>query len=165
MKKSRIHPFDLTLDILGIIAILALFAIPTIFYERLPDSLPRHFGSDGLPDAFAGKGVIWVFPILGFFMYLIIRFISTLPELINLPFKVNPSESESQKKKYGRMIRILNVAVIFTFLFLTFNTIEIGLGNQTKLPTGFKSITLFLLFGIPSIFIIPDWLKSRKFKS
>ncbi|MDF2156792.1 DUF1648 domain-containing protein [Algoriphagus sp. CAU 1675] len=164
MKKNRIHPFDLILDILGIIGILALFAIPAIFYQELPDSLPRHFGSDGMPDAYGGKGVIWVLPILGFFMYLVLRFISTLPELINLPFKVNPSEGESQKRKYGRMIRVLNVVLIFTFVFLTFNTIQIGLENNTQIPSEFKPIALLLLFGIPSIFLIPDWLKSRKFK-
>lgn len=164
MKKSKIHPFDLILDILGITAILALFAIPAIFYQGLPDSLPRHYGPDGLPDAFGGKGVIWGLPILGFFMYLVIRFISTLPELINLPFKVNPSESESQKRKYGRMIRILNVGIIFLFVFFTYNTIQIGLGTQTQLPSGFKAMALLLLFGIPSIFLILYWLKSRKFK-
>lgn len=164
MKISKNQTFDLILEILGIIGILTLLVLPIIFYTDLPDSLPRHYGSDGLPDAFGGKGVIWVLPIVGFVMYLVIRFISTLPEQINLPLKENPEDSEFKQKKYGRMIRILNVGIVFTFLFFTFNTIQIGLGNQTQLPSSFKPLTLLFIVGVISIFLIHDWLKSRKIK-
>lgn len=159
MKKQ---PLDIILEIIGIIAIIVSFVLPAYYYQDLPESLPRHFGSDGLPDAYGGKGFIWVLPVMGFFLFLIIGLISNIQGIINLPFKTSPEKMEFYQKKYGRMIRILNVAMVCFFALLTNITIQIGLGNNTQLPDYFNFIGLLVFFGIPLIYIIPDLMKAKK---
>ncbi len=155
-------PLDLIIETLGVVAIIVSFALPAFYYSSLPDTLPRHYGSDGLPDAYSGKGIIWVLPILGFCLYLTISLISSIPSLINLPIKTTPENAEFYQKKYSRMIRIINVWMVLLFAFLTYFSIQIGLGNQTQLPNYFKPISLLLFFGTPLVYIIPDLLKARK---
>jgi uncharacterized membrane protein len=162
MPKLKKHPLDLAFEILGIIAIIVSFALPAFYYQDLPDSLPRHYGSDGLPDAYGGKGIIWVLPIVGSILFIIIGLVSNIPSLINLPFQPDPEKTEIYQRKYARMVRILNVGMVCIFAYLTYNTIQIGLGDQTQLPTYFTPVALLFFLGIPLIFMLPDLLRAKK---
>lgn len=161
-SKLKKQPLDSFLEIIGVVVILGCFLYLTLIYKSLPDSLPRHFGSDGVPDAYGGKGIIWVLPIVGLILYLIVGLISYAPDLINLPFKPSPEKTEFYKMKYSRMLRILNVAMVCIFAFLTFQSAQIGFGNQPQLPQYFSLVAITLLLGIPLIFVIPDLIKARK---
>jgi uncharacterized membrane protein len=158
----RKHPIDIFLEISGIIIISGCFLFLAFNYSSLPDSLPRHFGSDGVPDAFSAKGVIWVLPIMGLVLYLLIGLISNVPGLINLPFQPNPEKEEFYQRRYSRMIRILNVVMVGIFAFLTYQSAQIGLGVHSQLPEYFKAVSLGLLFGIPLIYVIPDMIKAGR---
>lgn len=160
--KLKKQSLDIFLEILGAIAIVISFALPALYYQDLPENLPRHYGLDGVPDAYGGKGIIWVLPIMGLPLYLIISLISTIPSLINLPFKPSPEKIEIYQRKYSRMIRIMNVGMVCTFAFLTYNSIQIGLGNQTQLAQYFMPISLFFFFGVPTTLILSDLLKTKK---
>lgn len=148
-SKLKKHPLDIIIEITGIFVILTTFLLLAINYQSLPDSLPRHYGSDGVPDAYGAKGIIWVLPIMGLVLYLVIGLISNVPSVINLPFKPNPENAERYQRKYARMLRLLNVVMVCIFAFLTYQSAQIGLGTQSQLPVYFKPVSLFLLFGIP----------------
>lgn len=162
LTKIKNQPLDLIIEPLGVVAVIVSFALPAFYYSDLPDTLPRHYNSDGLPDAYSGKGMIWVLPILGFCLYLIISLISNFPALINIPIKTTPENMDFYQKKYSRMIRIINVEMVLLFAFLTYFSIQIGLGNQTQLSNYFKPVSLLFFFGTPLVYIIPDLLKARK---
>jgi uncharacterized membrane protein len=164
MPTPRKQPIDFFLEIFGILIVLASFILPAIYYSSLPDSLPRHFGSDGQPDAYGSKGIIWVLPSIGFILYLIIGLIGNVLGWINLPFNPDPEKIDFFQSKYSRMIRVINVIMVCLFSYVTYNTIEIGLGNQTQLPTYFISLFLIFLIGICLIYVLPDLLKNRKQK-
>lgn len=164
MASSRKQTIDIFLEILGILIVITSFLLPSIYYQSLPDSLPRHFGSDGLPDAYGSKGIIWVLPMVGFILFLIVGLISNIPGLINLPFKPDPEKIDFFQRKYSRMIRILNVVIACLFTYITSNTIQIGLGNKTQLPTYFTPVTFLFLLAIPLIYVLPDLIKNGKQK-
>jgi uncharacterized membrane protein len=164
VSKLKKHPFDFFLEIIGVFIILGCFLFLALNYESLPDSLPRHYGSDGVPDAYGAKAIIWVLPIFGFFLYFVLGLISYFPELINLPFNPSPENTEHYQRKYSRMLRILNVVMVGIFAFLTYQSVQIGLGTQSQLPGYFKLVSLGLLLGIPFIYILPDMVRSRRIK-
>ena len=161
-SKSKKHPLDILLEITGMIVILGCFVFLALNYQDLPDSLPRHFGADGVPDAYGGKGIIWVLPVIGLVLYIVVGLISHVPGLINLPFRTAPEQSDFYQRRYSRMIRILNVAMVCIFAFLTFQSAQIGFGNQSQLPQYFSLVAFTMLLGIPLIFVIPDMIKSGK---
>ncbi|TDQ14676.1 uncharacterized protein DUF1648 [Algoriphagus boseongensis] len=162
MQSLKKHPFDQFLEIFGILLVLASFILPAINYQNLPDSIPRHFNSDGLPNAYGSKGIIWLLPITGFILYLVIGVVSHIPSLINLPFKPDPERLEYFQMKYARMLRILNAGMVFLFAFINYGTIQIGLGNQTQLPDYFSLIALIFFIGVPISYVLFDFLKSNK---
>jgi uncharacterized membrane protein len=162
IPKSKKNPLDILLEITGMIVILGCFVYIAFNYQDLPDSLPRHYGSDGVPDAYSAKGIIWVLPIVGLILYMVIGLISNVPSLINLPFKPNPENAERYERKYSRMIRILNVVMVYIFAFLTYQSSQIGMGAQSQLPGYFKVVSLAVLFGIPLIYILPDMINARR---
>ncbi len=47
-------------------------------------------------------------------------------------------------------------------LFLTYQSIQIGIGAKSQLPQYFSLVAITLLLGIPLIFVIPDLIKARK---
>lgn len=161
---TKKQPLDLFLEIFGILVVLVSFILPAIYYSSLPDSLPRHFGADGQPDAYGSKGIIWVLPSVGFILYLTIGLVSNAPGLINLPFRPDPEKIESYQRKYSRMIRILNVFMICLFTSITYTTIQIGLGNQVQLPSYFTTLSFVVLLGIPLLYVLPDLISARKQK-
>ncbi|SEG27009.1 Protein of unknown function [Algoriphagus boritolerans DSM 17298 = JCM 18970] len=153
---------DILLEITGMIVILGCFVFIASNYQDLPDSLPRHYGLDGVPDAYSAKGIIWVLPIVGLILYMVIGLVSNVPSMINIPFKPNPEKVEFYQKKYCRMIRVLNVVMVCIFAFLTYQSIQIGIGAKSQLPQYFSLVAITLLLGIPLIFVIPDLIKARK---
>jgi len=60
---------DKLLELIGIFALVFLIGMPLLFYNDLPDSIPRHFGFDGAPDQFGNKTVIWWVVCIGVAMY------------------------------------------------------------------------------------------------
>lgn len=159
-SKLKKHPIDIFLETIGIIIILGCFLFLALNYG----SLPRHYGSDGVPDAYSAKGIIWVLPIMGLILYMVFGLISNVPSLINVPIKSSPEKVEFHQRKYSRMIRIPNLVIVCIFAFLTYQSALIGLGVQSQLPGYFKVVSLGLLFGIPLIYVIPDMIKARNQK-
>lgn len=69
-----------------LLLILALpFIVLLILYDRLPETVPHHYGSDGQPDRYGSKlALIGLFGGMSVFMYLIFRFIPALDPKQNL---------------------------------------------------------------------------------
>ena len=60
---------DKLLELIGILALVFLIGMPLLFYNDLPESIPRQFGFDGVPDQLGNKAVIWWLTCIGFAMY------------------------------------------------------------------------------------------------
>lgn len=68
-SKLKTYTIDIVLEIIGVVIILGCFLFVALTYESLPDLLPRHYGSDGDPDAYGEKTIVWVLPIFGLFLF------------------------------------------------------------------------------------------------
>ena len=62
--KIELAPVDKATELIGIIGLLILIALPIYFFDKLPEIIPRHFAANGEPDGFSGKGIIWTLPII-----------------------------------------------------------------------------------------------------
>jgi uncharacterized membrane protein len=61
--KIELEPIDKWIQWIGILGLVILTGLPIYFFDQLPETIPRHFGANGEPDAFSGKGIIWTLPI------------------------------------------------------------------------------------------------------
>jgi len=154
--KIELEPIDKIIEWVGVLGLIILIGLPLYYYNELPETVPRHFGANGKPDAYSGKGIIWTLPVIGFAMYFGLIWLNKYPHIFNYPQKVT---QENAKRLYAtgkRMIRTLNTLITWIFAYITYSTIQVALGNQSGLGTWFLPIfmistlgtTAYLLFGL-----------------
>lgn len=56
--KLQLMPADIVLEVLGWLALAALWGYLAYSYPGLPEIIPTHFGAGGVPDGYAGKGSV-----------------------------------------------------------------------------------------------------------
>ena len=83
--KIELTTVDKATELIGIIGLLTLIALPIYFFDKLPETIPRHFGANGEPDGFSGKGIIWTLPIIGIVMYVGMFWLNKISSYFQLP--------------------------------------------------------------------------------
>jgi len=48
------------------------FIYTAIAFPYLPDSIPTHFGLDGIPDQYSEKNSIWLLPVFNLFIWFVV---------------------------------------------------------------------------------------------
>jgi len=144
---------DKIIEWLGVLGLIVLIGLPLYYFDQLPETIPRHFGADGEPDAFSGKGIIWTLPVIGFVMYAGLFWLNKNPHIFNYPQKIT---QENAKRLYTigtRMIRTLNALITWVFAYITYATVQVAFGNQSGLGTWFLPVFLILTLGTTAYFL------------
>lgn len=151
-------PIDHLLEILGLLGLLLLIGLPILYYQELPDSIPRHFGINGEPDRFSGKAALWTLPIVGVVLYLILFLLNKHPHRFNYPLPITEENAEHVYKKTSRMGRILNTILAWAFAYITWSTIQTALERQNGMGPWFAPVFTIGIIGITGYF----WYQSLK---
>ena len=144
---------DWLIESIGVIAIVLLVGLPIYHFDSLPDIIPSDYGSNGEPDGYSRKGVIWLFPIFGFILYLGVAVLNKFPHLFNYPVEITQKNAHRQYKLATRLLRMLNTIISGGFCYLIFVTIQTALGKQNGLGNYFISIYLVVIFGTIGIYL------------
>lgn len=145
MKKNRI--FDFTMLITSFICLIPVF-IGIILWDKLPDSMVRHFNANIEPNGWSSKTtVVLLFPLL----FLAISLFVNL--LINIVRKTNQTEASKLDTIIKYTISIID-AMIFIFIYL-FN---LGPG----LITGEQSFTLVAIVCGILFMVIGNYIPKAK---
>ncbi len=159
--KIELDLIDKIIEGIGILGILLLIGLPIIYYGDLPDTIPRHFGLNGEPDGFSGKGIIWTLPILGSIMYIGMVILNKHPHIFNYPKKITEENAERLYRITTKLIRFLNTAIVCIFSYMTYATIRTALGKQGGMGNYFILVFLILIIGILGYFLIKMINKSQ----
>ena len=128
-KKSNIYNFILT---------IIAFLIPIIFYNKLPNLMPSHFGISGQVDSYINKNV-------GAFLAPVIM-IAIWIGMVYLP-KVDPRRSHYAKfaKSYGL---ILSLLITFFFIIqLVIISVSLGVNVPVNKVIPFTVGLMFIVIG------------------
>ena len=153
-KRPRI-PINLTktdylFEIIGVIGIICLFALPIYFFNDLPNQIPKHYNALGKVDSYGSHVLIWLLPVIGLVIYIGLTVLNRFPFAFNYPTKVTNDNAERLYILGTRTIRLLKVVIILSLAFLNFKTIEIALNKTTEIGNYFLPIfltTLAILIG------------------
>ena len=151
---------DKLVEILGIAVLFFTIVFPVISYNQLPDSIPRHFDINGQPDAYGSKWLIFILPLIGIVLYTGLTILNRYPHIFNYPTKVTEENAERLYKNATKLVRILNTLTISIFAYITYVTIQTGLGKQSGLGNYFF-IAFLILFSVPIGFFIIKSMKSK----
>jgi uncharacterized membrane protein len=148
-KRPRI-PIKLTtidyfFEIIGAIGVVCLILLPVYFFNDLPSQIPKHFNALGQVDSYGNRGIIWLLPTIGLFLYVGMTILNKFPFAFNYPTKVTNDNAERLYKLGTRTVRLLKIVVVVSFAFLNFKTIEIALNKTTEIGKFYLPIFLTVL--------------------
>lgn len=157
----ELDPIDKAMEMIGIIGLLILIVLPIYFFDKLPDTIPIHYGAKGKPDGYGGKAMIWTLPLIGIVMYFGMRWLNKFPHTFNYPQKITEDNAIRLYTFATKMMRTLNVIITCVFALITYSTVQTALGNQFGLGTLFTPIFMLLIFGTIGYFLFKSLEKAE----
>ena len=154
-KLSKCYPP--TLELISILLLVLAIYIAFSNYSSLPERIPVDFNSQGIPEEWANKNMIFLYPGLGVFIYLLFTTLNIWfavtknpKSLINMPKKWKDSLSDSQTEELrvilNRYLFVLKVVIQSLMLYLLYASIEVALEKTSSIGgTIFSLFTLAIL--------------------
>ena len=140
--KLKFTKFQNALEILGLLFIAGIIIFVCIKWNQLPDKIPGHYNSAGVIDRWGNKSEIFIMPIVGILLYIMITVLTFFPSVWNVPVLTNEENRET-------MYRCVRTLVIFTKIEMLalFACITVYMATVQRLPAIFLPVTMFVLFG------------------
>lgn len=165
MKKRPIINIEPTktdnlIELIGYLILAAFWVTIILSYNNLPEQIPIHYNGLGEVDNYSNKTSIFLLPIIGTFLFMILTLVSKNPESFNYNVEITEENAESQYRNSIKMMRIMKIIVIVLFFLIDFKTIKTSMGKSEGLGIWFLPFSLTIVF-IPIIYFA---YKSKKMK-
>lgn len=144
---------DKAFELIGWLMLVALWALVLFNYSNLPGTVPTHFNASGEVDGTGDKATIFILPVLGTVLFVILTLIARSPQVFNYPTGITTENAKSQYINATRLIRYLKLLNLIIFFVIVFKTLQTAAGKADGLGPWFLPITLTLSI-IPVIFFI-----------
>lgn len=128
-----LQTLDYALEALAVISLLMLLGLAMFNYGQLPEQIPTHYNINGSPDGFGSKTTLWVLPIVGLLLYVLMTLINRRPEGFNYLVIITPENAAVQYRMATRVIRFMKAFVMLLFAFLVWRTVSIVNGEAEGL--------------------------------
>jgi uncharacterized membrane protein len=103
--------FEKALKVLSVLLMAILFGYIFYIWNYLPAKVPTHFNGAGRIDGWGGKGSLWMLPIIGLLLFMILSSLGRFPHIFNYPVTITEENAPKLYLEARRMLIILN----FTF--------------------------------------------------
>ena len=144
--RVRFSAKDIVLEVASGIGILLGIIILTQ-YPDLPDTIPRHFGASGAPDAWGSKKSILVLPLVSIIMYIGLTILNRYPHIFNYPFEITEQNAVRQYEIARSLLCALKAEIVWVFTYIEWRTIQVASDQAVGLGPLFLPIFLVLVFG------------------
>lgn len=154
-ERPRVVPtrsrLEKGLEILSACAVLASLGITIGFWDTLPDTVPRHFGPGGVPDAYGSKGNVAAPALLSLGLYVLLSAVSLIPpRRYNYPLKVTEENAAAQYRLARKAVAWLKLGFTGGLVWGTWLTVQTALGNRAGLGPLFLP-GLVVVGGLPLV--------------
>lgn len=141
------------LDVLAVGVLVGLILLPAYWYQALPDSIPHHFGADGSPDRWGHKRGIWLMPGIGLALYVLFTWLNRRPHRFNYLVTITPDNAEYQYRNATTMLRVLLLFMLTLFVYITYTSIRIALGQANGESQRFTFLLVVVLEAAALFFV------------
>lgn len=152
--KLKLTAGDWVIEVFGVIFLVILVLLPIIFQKDLPERIPIHFNGAGIPDGYGGRSSLWILPMTGIGLYLLLTILSFFPRIYNFPVKITPENALVQYRLASRLLRVLKTIILMMFSFICYQTIQAAKGGVAGLGKSFLPIFLILTFGVVIFYLV-----------
>lgn len=160
MKKIPFTKFQLALEAISLFLLLYFGWFLLSSWESIPNKVPTHYNSAGIPDSWGGKKILIILFFVCLSVYLLVTVISFFPKSWNVPVAVTP---ENEQFVYTNMRGMLCFIKFFIMAFFVYISIRSAQGNSL----GAWSILagVLAIFGSIAYYILKTVLGAKKLSS
>lgn len=159
---ARMGAWSYVAELISLIAIFGSIIYIITVYPDLPAEIPRHFDMSGNADAYAGKGVIWVLPILMFMLYVSLTGVLAINvKYLNFPFTLTEENKDKQVALAFSLLQWIKTLVIVFLAYTIVETAAIAMDPAADIfPTYSLWLFLIAIFGSIVLYL----LRAKKYK-
>lgn len=157
LKKTK---RDFFLDSLTVVVLIFFWGVSILYYPSLADEIPIHFDYKGEVDSYANKKTIFLLPLIGTMIVGFLTLVSKNPETFNYSVEITEENAERQYGNALLMMKTMRLVILFVFMLIEWEVIQIGLGKNEGLGAWFLPFFLAIIF-IPIIFFA---IRAKKIK-
>jgi len=150
--------FDLIIEIVGLVAVLALWIFVMVTFSKLPDIIPIHLNASGQADNFGEKSKLLELPVIATILYAGMTIFSRFPHFFNYPVKITENNADFQYRNMARMIRCLKLSLVLVFGNIVLQTARNDTGNVEGLGGWFLPLILAVIFLPVLYFMVKSFL-------
>jgi uncharacterized membrane protein len=113
---------DKVMEVISWVLLLVLWAAALLIYSSLPETIPTHFNASGAVDSYGSKSAIFILPIVGSAVFLLLTIVNFIPGSFNYAVAITPENAERQQRNATRLIRSLKCVLLSIFIVLVYYT-------------------------------------------
>lgn len=139
-----------TLEVIGLGMLAVLYWITYAALRGpgpLPDRIPTHFGITGQPDAWGSTATLWLLPIIGTGLYLLLTVLASIRfRRFNLPVRVTESNLPFLQEKTSEIVAWLKLELLCFFVYIQWAMIQAARTRDFRLPVLLVPVLLVVIF-------------------
>jgi len=129
-----------------VVFVWAVTASAVLGPNRLPARIPTHFNAAGQADGWGTPGMLWLIPIVGSVIYLLMTLVARFPGAFQFPLRTLPAGGRQLEVLALSMIAWLKAEVVCLFAWIQYETINIVRQGQGRLSPLFVPLLLVAVF-------------------
>ena len=142
------------MEAVALALLIAMFVMVARRWSDLPQRMPSHYNASGEPDKWGSKNGVWILPVVGANLYILLTALSRVAAAgkvrLNVPPDVDAKSPEVQAEA-RQLLTAIKMCVMATFAFITWSRVttpEQGLGRA------FLPMMLIVPFGVMGVYLL-----------
>ncbi|WP_109486581.1 DUF1648 domain-containing protein [Occallatibacter savannae] len=123
--------------------------------DRLPDRVPTHFDITGRPNAWGSPGVLWILPVVGLGLYLLMTALASIQfRTFNLPVRVTEINLPFIQQKTREMVALIKMEILCLFVYIQSGIINGARIGAFRLSPGIVPVFMAAIFATLGIYMV-----------
>jgi len=147
-----------TVEVLGIL-VLGYLCWTTYWAlngpDRLPDRIPTHFDISGQPNAWGSPGALWILPVVGLGLYLLMTALASIQfKRFNLPVRVTETNLPFIQQKTSEMVAWIKMEMLCLFVYIQSAIIRGARIGEFHLSPAIVPVFMVVVFATAGVYLV-----------
>jgi uncharacterized membrane protein len=122
--------FEKAIKVLSLLLIVIMFLPIFSQWNALPNKVPIHFNAEGIVDGWGSKGNLWILPMIGLILFVMMSILERFPHIYNYPVMITEKNAPKLYLEARRMLIILNSEMLLLFSYISWGTVQAAFGKN-----------------------------------